>query len=208
MSVTILIIVVTCLVSYKGFNDRSFFEQLKHHPHSESKNGEWYRMISSGFLHADWMHLGFNMFVFYNFGEIIESLFVSQFGTTQGRTVYLLFYLAIIVLSSFPTFIKHKDNYGYGAIGASGAVSGILFVFILLQPWEMLYLLFIPIPIPAVIFGILYLAYSSWASKNAKDNIGHDAHFYGAIFGMIISIILIPGIFPTFIQRFSAGLPF
>ncbi len=207
MTVTILIIIVTCLISYKGFKDRSFFEQLKHHPVSEAKNGQWYRMVSSGFLHADWVHLGINMYVLYEFGTLVEMLYLDQFGEVAGRGIYLALYLVMIILADIPSFIKHKNNSYYGAIGASGAVSGILFIFILFLPWAELRLYF-AIPIPAIIFGILYLAYSSWASKKAQDNIGHDAHFYGALSGMVLTAILIPRTFSVFIDQFLNGLPF
>ena len=125
----------------------------------------------------------------------------------MGRVIYLLLYIVMIVLADIPSFIKHKKNYGYSAIGASGAVSGVLFIFILLRPWSQLELYFF-IPIPAIVFGILYLIYSSWASKNARDNIGHDAHFYGAVAGMVLSAILLPNILGEFIQQFVTGLPF
>ena len=121
MTVTILIIIVTVLVSYKGFSDHAFFEQLKHHPVSEAKGGEWYRMISSGFLHADWIHLGINMYVLYIFGELVETLYLQQYGEVLGRAIYIIIYIAMIILADIPSFIKHKDNTYYSAIGASGA---------------------------------------------------------------------------------------
>jgi len=207
MTVTILIIIVTCLVSYKGFTDRSFFERLKHHPVSEANNGEWYRMVSSGFLHADWMHLGINMYVLYEFGSLVETLYLDQYGEIAGRGIFLLLYILMIILADIPSFIKHRNNRYYGAIGASGAVSGILFIFILFLPWAELRLYF-AIPIPAIIFGVLYLGYSSWASKKANDNIGHDAHFYGALAGMALTAILIPRTLGVFIDQFMNGLPF
>ena len=203
-TVTLLIIIITCLVSYKGFTDRAFFEQLKHHPVSESKNGEWYRMISSGFLHADWLHLGINMYVLYQFGTFVESMFLAEYGQVLGRTIYLILYIAMIIIADIPSLIKHKDNQYYGAIGASGAVSGILFIFILYAPWSMLRLYF-AIPIPAIIFGVLYLGYSSWASKNSNDNIGHDAHFFGAVAGIVIALLALPWLFPHFLEAVMAG---
>lgn len=207
MTITILIIIVTCIVSYKGFTDRSFFEQLKHHPYSESRNGEWYRMISSGFLHADWIHLGINMYVLYAFGSIVEDKYLYAYGDVAGRVIYLALYIVMIILADLPSYFKHKDNSYYGAIGASGAVSGVLFISILAFPWSPLYLYGI-LKIPAVIFGVLYLAYSSYASKRANDNIGHDAHFYGAVAGMVLTAILIPSTTGEFLQKFLAGLPF
>ena len=207
MNVTILIIIVTCIVSFLCFNNRALFDQLKHHPASEANSGEWYRMISSGFLHADYFHLGINMYVLYVFGSFVENQFLGQYGEAIGRFIYLLLYLVMIVLADVPSFIKHKNNYHYSAIGASGAVSGVLFIFILLRPWAQLELYFF-IPIPAIIFGILYLMYSSWASKNARDNIGHDAHFFGAVAGMGLSIILLPYTLTNFLNQIVQGLPF
>jgi membrane associated rhomboid family serine protease len=206
MNITILIIIVTCIVSFISFENRKLFDQLKHHPVSEANNKEYYRMISSGFVHADYFHLGINMYVLYGFGTFVESEFLREYGDVNGRIIYLLLYLVTIIIADIPSFIKHRNNYGYSAIGASGAVSGILFIFILLRPWSQLELYFF-IPIPAIIFGILYLLYSSWASKNANDNIGHDAHFYGALAGMVLSAFLLPQLLGDFIQQFVAGLP-
>lgn len=205
MNITLLIIIITCIVSFICFENRRMFDQLKHHPVSESKNGEWYRMISSGFLHADYFHLGINMYVLYGFGTAVENEFLHHYGEVMGRFIYLLLYIVMIVLADIPSFLKHKNNYGYSAIGASGAVSGILFIFILFSPWSTLRLYF-AIPIPAIVFGVLYLLYSSWASKNAKDNIGHDAHFYGAVAGMVLASILLPQTLGNFIQLFIQGL--
>jgi len=207
MNVTLLIIIITCIVSYICFENRALFEKLKHHPVSEANNGEWYRMITSGFLHADYFHLGINMYVMYGFGSYVEQEFLYHFGDAIGRFIFLLLYLVMIILADIPSFLKHKSNYGYSAIGASGAVSGVLFIFILLRPWAQLELYFF-IPIPAIVFGVLYLLYSSWASKNAKDNIGHDAHFYGAVAGMVISAILLPYVLGDFVEQLLDGLPF
>lgn len=207
MSITILIIIVTCIVSFVCFENRRLFDKLKHHPVSEANNNEWYRMISSGFVHADYIHLGFNMYVLYGFGSLVESVYLHHYGDTMGKVIYLLLYLVMIVLADIPSFIKHKNNYGYSAIGASGAVSGVLFIYIILSPWSRLELFF-AIPIYAIVFGVLYLLYSSWASKNAKDNIGHDAHFYGAVAGMVLSAFLLPNILGNFIHRLTQDIPF
>lgn len=207
MNVTVLIIIITVIVSFLCFENRQLFDQLKHHPVSEANNKEWYRMISSGFLHADYFHLGINMYVLYGFGSFVERQFLSHYGTVQGRIIYLLLYLVMIIIADIPSFIKHRNNYGYSAIGASGAVSGILFIFILLRPWAPLELYFF-IPIPAIIFGVLYLLYSSWASKNARDNIGHDAHFYGAVAGMVLAAFLLPYVLGDFVDQFVMGLGF
>jgi len=206
LSVTLLIIIVTCVISFICFENRALFDQLKHHPASEANSKEWYRMVTSGFLHADYIHLGINMYVLYGFGNFVEQVFLAQYGEVFGRTIYLLLYLVMIVIADIPSFLKHKNNYNYSAIGASGAVSGVLFIFILLMPWSPLELYFF-IPIPAIVFGVLYLFYSSWASKNARDNIGHDAHFYGAVSGMVLAAILLPFLLGNFVDRFINGFP-
>ncbi|MDF1698110.1 MAG: rhomboid family intramembrane serine protease [Saprospiraceae bacterium] len=200
MNITILIIIVTCIVSYLCFEDRSLFNKLMHHPVSEVNRGEWYRLVSSGFVHADFMHLGFNMYVLYGFGSTVEKLFLAQYGVIAGRFIYLLLYLVIIIVADIPSLIKHKNNNYYSSIGASGAVSGILFIAILFNPWGMLLFMFV-LPIPAIILGILYLVYSSWASKNARDKIAHDAHFYGAIAGIVFALVLLPNLLNIFINR-------
>ena len=207
LSITLVIVVVTCIVSIACFNNRALFDQLKHYPIAEHKNGEYYRLLSSGFVHGSWWHLGINMFVFHEFGRTVELVFTSQYGEPLGRTIFLLAYLAMIVIGDLPTLKKHANNPGYASIGASGATSGILFMYILLFPWRNLYLYF-AIPVPAIILGVLYLLYSSWASKNQRDMIDHDAHYYGALAGILLMIGLIPSTLPEFISRLTAGLPF
>jgi len=206
-SVTLLIIIVTCMVSIPCFTNRNLFDQLKHYPVAEHGNKEYYRLISSGFLHGSWVHLGINMYVLYEFGRTVERIFTSQYGEALGRSIFLIAYLAMIVIGDLPTFIKHKNNASYASIGASGAVSGILFMFILYAPWSML-LLYFAIPVPAIIMGVLYLVYSSWASKNQRDMIDHDAHYYGALAGVLLMLVLIPSSFGHFIDSFINGLPF
>jgi membrane associated rhomboid family serine protease len=146
------------------------------------------------------------MFVLYVFGEHIEQVFTSLWGEMMGRILYLVMYLLAIVAGDLPTLIKHKDNPAYASIGASGAVSAVVFIFILLNPWELLYLYAI-IPIPAIVGGVLYLIYSSWASRRRNDRVDHMAHFYGALFGVIFVIILKPYLFLYFIDRVT-DLPF
>ncbi len=207
MSLTIIIVIITGLISYRCFEDRALFDKLKHHPYSEAHNKEWYRMITSGFVHGDWVHLGINMFVLWQFGEIVESLFVQSFGMTMGKVNYLLLYFLTIIFADIPSLLKHKDNRHYSAVGASGAVSGILFVFILFMPWHILRLYGI-IPIPGIIAGIGYLVYSSWADKRGGGRIAHDAHLYGALFGFLFAIILKPSFFTMFMERLINGMPF
>ncbi|WP_235298318.1 rhomboid family intramembrane serine protease [Portibacter marinus] len=205
INLTLGIIVLTALISYKGFSDRGFFEKFKHYPYAEYKNKEYYRMLSSGFLHGGWAHLIFNVYVLLMFGNIVEEYFVFQFGILPGRLLYLAMYLTCIIAANLPSFFKHRDNPGYGAIGASGAVSGVIFISILFRPMSGIGIIFIPVYIPAFIFGILYLAYSSWAARKQDTRIGHDAHFYGALYGMLFIILFNPGIVPEFISKIASA---
>jgi membrane associated rhomboid family serine protease len=181
--VLIVLIALNVIVSFKGLEDTSFFRKYEFHIGS-IRSGEQFRMISSGFLHADIMHLAFNMMTLYFFApEVLESV---------GDMYFLLIYFGSLVFGSLLTLLFHKDDYSYRAIGASGAVTGILYSAILFNPAMSLYLFFIPIPIPAYIFGICYLLYSIYGMKAKNDNIGHTAHFGGAIGGYVITIIKDP----------------
>jgi membrane associated rhomboid family serine protease len=199
LSITLVIIIVTALISVQAFSRPGIIERLKHHPYSEVRHGEWYRLLTSGFVHGGWVHLLINMFVLYSFGRIIEMEFLGLWGPTLGRIMYLVMYLLAIVAGDLPSLVRHKDNPAYASIGASGAVSAVVFIFILLYPWEMLYLYGI-LPIPALLGGIAYLIYSSWASRNRNDRVDHMAHFYGAVFGIIFMIAFKPSLLQHFIN--------
>ena len=180
---TIFIIALTVLFSYKGFNDLLFFRKYEFHIGS-IRAGEQIRMISSGFLHADLGHLFFNMFTLYMFAPVVINFF--------GEFSFILIYMISLVFGSLLTLVIHKNDYNYRAIGASGAVTGIIYSAILLQP-DMMLGLFYVIPIPAYLFGIGYLLYSIYGMKAKNDNIGHTAHFGGAIGGYLITILKEPG---------------
>jgi membrane associated rhomboid family serine protease len=181
--ILIAIIAVNLIVSFKGFNDLAFFRKYEFHIGS-IRAGEQIRMVSSGFLHADIGHLFFNMFTLYMFAPVVTEYL--------GSFSFLLIYAGSLIFGSLLTLLFHKDDYSYRAIGASGAVTGILYSAILLEPSMNLYLFFIPIPIPAYIFGIGYLLYSIYGMKAKNDNIGHTAHFGGAIGGFVITILKQP----------------
>ena len=181
--VMVVIMVATVLFSYKGFNDVAFFRKYEFHIGS-IQAGEQIRMISSGFLHADMGHLFFNMFTLYMFAPVVVNYF--------GDTSFLLVYMGSLIFGSLLTLYMHKNEYSYRAIGASGAVVGVLYSAILIDPSMNLYLFFIPIPIPAYLFGIGYLLYSIYGMKAKNDNIGHTAHFGGAIGGYVITLIKEP----------------
>lgn len=200
MSITVLLIIITCIISYYAQPRTANFIQLQHSPFVETRNKQYYRMLTSGFVHGGWVHLFINMFVLYDFGQTVENQFIIYFGETMGRLNYLLLYLVTIVVANCGTLIKHRDNPQFASVGASGAVSGILFVYIIFYPWNLLLIMFI-IPCPAILASILFLVYSSWAAKNSQDFIDHDAHFYGAVFGFIFAVALKPSFFNLFLHN-------
>ena len=179
----LLLIAANVLVSFKAFNDQFFFRKYEFHIGS-IRAGEHIRMISSAFLHADLGHLFFNMFTLYMFAPVVIGYLDSL--------SFLLIYFGSLIFGSLLTLMMHKDDYSYRAVGASGAVTGVLYSAILLEPSMSLYLFFIPIPIPAYLFGIGYLLYSIYGMKAKNDNIGHTAHFGGAVGGFLITLIKFP----------------
>ena len=184
--IILIIIVANVLVSYKGFNDLVFFDQYKFQV-QKILNGDKIRMISSGFLHADWAHLGFNMYALYLFGDLV----ISRFSTIN----FALIYLASLLLGSMYSLYQHKQEYYYSAVGASGAVSGIMFSAIMLYPDKTYSFLFFPfIDFPAYALGIGYLVYSIYGMKNQVGNIGHSAHLGGAIGGYALTLLLRPSV--------------
>lgn len=181
-TILIAIIVVNVLISYKGFNDLSFFRKYEFHVGS-IRAGEQIRMLSSGFLHADMTHLLFNMLTLWFFAPVVIN-FMGDFS-------FVLIYFGSLLFGSLLTMAFHKNDYGYRAVGASGAVTGVLYSAILLQPDMMLGIFFI-IPMPAYLFGILYLLYSIYGMRAKNDNIGHTAHFGGAVGGYLITLVKEP----------------
>jgi membrane associated rhomboid family serine protease len=206
ISITLLIIAFTVIVSMQAFGNYAILDKLRHHPVRESGMREYYRLLSSGFVHVDWMHLIINMFVLYNFGEMIEAYVIHLFGAAKGRVIFLVMYLLNIVLANLPTAYRHRNDPGFSSIGASGAVSGMVFIFILLQPWALLYFFFI-VPVPAIVAGVGYLAYSSWAANHGHGRIDHSAHFAGAVAGMAMIILLDHRIVPDFLHRLISDFP-
>ena len=212
--VTYAIIAVTVVVSYFCFQNRALFERLKHSPYAEHRGGELYRLLTSGFLHASWLHLGINMFVFYSFGRYAEAELSGygffntfSFGPTFGPLVFLVLYLATIVIANLGTYYSRADDPGYGAIGASGAVSGATFCFVMFLPWESIYLYGI-LPIPSIVAGVLFLLYSQYADKRGGDNVDHSAHFYGALAMPALLLALRPGLIAHFAGQLTQNAPF
>ncbi len=171
-------------------------------PYAIKEEGQLYRFVSSGFIHANWMHLGINMFVLYSFGQLIEQVFGIYFGT-MGNVAYIGLYILGIIAAGIPSYLKHQNHSHYRALGASGAVAAVLYSFILILPVETLQLYF-AIPVPAIIFGVLYIGYEYYASKKmTSDGIGHDAHLYGAIFGFLFTMALRPSLITRFIEQIT-----
>ena len=186
--ITIIIIAANVIISYKGFSDYAFFDTYKFNIGGVQR-GEKLRMFSSGFLHVDTQHLLFNMLTLYFFAGTVIN-YVQPLG-------FIIIYIVSLAAGSLLSLYFHKNEYHYSAVGASGAVTGVLYAAILLQPGMELMLFFIPIPIPAYLFGIGYLLYSIYGMKNQIGNIGHDAHFGGAIGGFLATLILAPYLFQT-----------
>ncbi len=205
MSLTVILVIMTSLISFQAFNNPNINRQLLFHPVVMRENGQWYRFITHGFLHADLTHLLVNMFVLWQFGSIIEQLFLNAFGELNGRLVFLLFYFSAIVASSVISYFKHRFNPAYAAVGASGATSALVFGYILFAPWQW----FIFPPLPAIVFGAVYLWYSSYMEKRGLDNIAHGAHFWGAVYGLafiLVAMTLVSPLFPWMIlQRLLEG---
>lgn len=206
--VTILIIVANVLVSLKGFNDQAFFEKYKFSVGRIRYNKEYYRLLTSGFLHVDYIHLFFNMFTLYVFSQIVIAFFgsplivlgdYSMVDLTKGSVFYLVLYLLSVVCGNLLAYSYHKDEPYYSAVGASGGVSGILFSSILVYPTMTLGIFFV-IPMPAWIFAFIYLGYSVYGMRKGLGNIGHAAHLGGAVIGLLATLIYFPDLFT--IHRF------
>lgn len=196
-----LIFALTVGLSIYTFSNPEWFGRLMLHPYSVYRDkSKWYTVLTSGLVHKDWGHLLFNMITFYFFAFTLEGMLVRYSGPI-GHLYFALIYIVSLILSDIPTILQHKNNYGYHSLGASGAISAVLFSFILFYPKMMLYLFF-ALPIPAYIFAFAYIAYCVWASKNARDGINHDAHLFGALSGLIITIILYPWVIRHFIDQF------
>ena len=202
MTISIAIIIITCLVSFTSFNRGDRIDELSMWPYMVKEKKQYYRFITSGLVHADFMHLGFNMLTLYFFGRFIEMVFLQIF---QSKIYYLLFYLLALVVSDLPTFIKHRNNYSYRSIGASGAVSAVVFAAILFNPWAQIYVFFIKLP--AILYGVLFLGYSIYASRRGDSSgINHDAHLWGAVFGIVFPLLFRPELAPYFLQQITSGL--
>ncbi len=199
MSVTVIIAIITSIVSVIAFRNQDIKDKLSFNAYKITHNNEYHRIFTHALIHADWMHLIINILVFVSFGNAVEGYFQDIFPE-KYLLYYLTLYIGGIIFSSIYGLIKHKDDYYYNAVGASGAVSAVLFASILFNPLHEIqfYMIF---PIPGIIFGVIYLFYSYRMNKRGNDNIAHDAHMFGAIFGLIYPVLVKPALFIHFVQE-------
>lgn len=197
---SLIIIAVTVLLSMYALNNYTFFEKALFRPYLMKTNNEWWRWISNGFIHKDYSHLIVNMLAFFFFSTYVEQAFSSISGTDNG-ILFVFFYLSAIAISGMYEYYRFQNTYSYSALGASGAVSAVIFSYIMFEPFNKIYLYFV-VGIPAWIFGILYLFYEYYMGKKQNDNIGHHAHFFGAVYGLIFPILIHPQTGIDFVMKF------
>lgn len=188
MTITLSIIILTALVSFSAFSNDKLMNDLIFYPPAVGRRNQWYRFFSCGLIHADIPHLVFNMLSLYLFGQIVEDQFVQIFGN-KGKLLYLALYVTALLVCLLPTYFKNKDNYHYRSLGASGAVSAVVFAGLLIAPWIEVGFFVIPPFIPGFIFGPLFLIITYVLDKRGGDNINHSAHYWGALYGVAFLIV-------------------
>ena len=202
--ITLLIVAVTAIISIICFQLPGLFNKFDFSPYNVYHKKEFYRFLSHMFVHADWLHLIINMLVFFSFGRYVERIFEGLESSNiifSGTFFYVLLYFGGGVVASISTLYRHKENPDYASVGASGAVSAILFTSIFFGPLQKVYFYGV-LPVPGIIFGIIYLVYSTYMGRSGRDNINHDAHLWGAIFGFIYPLLLKPSLINHFINSF------
>jgi membrane associated rhomboid family serine protease len=199
---TEFIVIFTAIISLLAFYNHELMYKLIFNPYMITERRQWYRFVTSGFIHADWMHLIINMLVLWSFGKVVEEYY-NEIFESKGTWYFILLYLGGIVISITPSYKRHKHNAGYNGLGASGAVSAVLFAAILFQPLQKIYLYGL-IGLPGILMGVAYLVYSYYMDKKGGDNVNHDAHFWGAVYGVIFTIALKPAIFLYFLDQLTS----
>jgi membrane associated rhomboid family serine protease len=197
MNPAVIICIITAGISIWAFQNRLIVEKLIMSPHRVLYQKEWYRVISHAFIHANWWHLLFNLLALWSFGKYVVASF-GYLSSVPGVHFYMLYFVGIII-AAIPDLLKHKNDLYYLSLGASGGVSAVVFSSIFFDPWNLILIFFLPCP--GIVFGVLYLIYSNYMSKKGGDNINHDAHFYGAVFGFIYPLLIEPGSFSIFIDQ-------
>ncbi len=200
--VTFILIAINVLFSLIGFSNKNMLDKTIMWPYGVKRHKQYHRFITSGFLHADFMHLFFNMFTLYFFGRNIEYIFTAAFP--NGRIWYLVLYFTALIVSDIPSYLKNKDNINYRSLGASGAVSAIVFAAVLFNPWQQ-FRLYGFITMSATVFAVLYIVYCIYMGRKQADNVNHDAHLWGSVYGLAATFVLVaalrPDIFPGIIEE-------
>lgn len=206
-SITVIIILITALTSFFGFKNPQLLNRWMFTPYLIKNRGQWDRFILSGLIHKDGIHLLFNMFTFYFFGSVVEQFLMYKFGYLLGTVTFVIFYLVAIIVSDIPTYIKHKTHSYYHALGASGGTAAAVFSSIIIMPLADICLFGI-LCLPGFFLGALFLIYSYVQAKKGEDGINHDAHLYGAVFGIIFVLILSPASAIHFLDQIKNYQPF
>ena len=194
--ITLILIAVTCIVSFLGFNNRELIDKLIFWPPAV-KRGQYYRFLSHALIHADGAHLLFNMITLYFFGRAMEGLYERLLGPAG----FALFYAGAVVVAMLPSYIANRDNPAYRSLGASGGVSAVLFAFILINPWATILVWFVPVP--AILYAVAYVAYSIYMDRQRSDNINHSAHLWGAAYGVLFTVLAAPRVIGYFLEQLS-----
>ena len=195
--VTFVLIAVTVLVSWQAFERPRLLDRLILWPPAIDRRKEFDRLLTHGFVHADWQHLLFNMITLFFFGRLVERAFMPYIGALG----FVLFYLSAILVAILPTYLRHRHDPHYRSLGASGAVSAVLFAFILIEPWSLIFVFFVPIP--AILYAVIYIGYSIWMDRQGGDNINHSAHLWGAGYGVLFTVMMEPRVVGSFLQRLA-----
>lgn len=200
--ITLIILAITVIVSIAAMGDPTLKSKLMFNAYMIHHRKEWYRFFSNGIIHADWIHLAFNMYAFWMFGRGVENAFgFDEIYGNKGPLFFILLYVGGLVMSSLYSYEKNKDNIYYNSLGASGAVSAVIFSYIVLAPTAQLGFMFIPVPIPAYLFGLIILGIEHYLSKRGNTGIAHDAHFWGSIYGVVFTIAMKPSLAIDFIHK-------
>lgn len=205
LSITLVLIIMNVAASFYAWSNTSIMQKWMMNPYNVDTHKEYWRFITSGFIHSDYTHLFFNMLTLYFFGGLVEKIYSWKVGQ-YGSLLFVALYLLGIIISDIPTYLKHRNNPHYNSLGASGGVAAVLFSSILFIPLNPLYLMFIPIPIPGFIFGAVYMWYSYYQAQRGGDYINHDAHLYGALFGVAFSVAIYPQVLPEFFMQVTQKL--
>ncbi|WP_242107923.1 rhomboid family intramembrane serine protease [Luteimonas aquatica] len=195
--VTLLLVAVTSLVSWLAFNNRQLLDRLILWPPAIERHKQYDRLVTHGFIHADLMHLLFNMITLFFFGRAVEPVFVQEIGMLG----FLAFYLSAVVVAILPTYMRHRHDGRYRSLGASGAVSAVLFSYVLMAPWSLIFVMFLPVP--AILYGALYIGYSIWMDRQGTDNVNHSAHLWGALYGLMFTLIMEPAVLGHFLRELT-----